>query len=166
MIGIYSNIVILRIAIGEFLTRDFEIPDKTRLSSGVERYKGAREGARGTCILDFVELCNLKMRLSRRTYDGAFHYGVNRGYEGRPIFGTEPDKVFFLALMKKGSGVYQDPYPSLPCNGQLLPFTAPAWLTQICIIELQDVKNRRTVPVYPSKSIYYAWLDSFIKAFW
>jgi putative transposase len=41
------------------------------------------------------------MRLPRRTYDGAFHHGMNRGYEGRPIFGAEPDKVFFLGLLKK-----------------------------------------------------------------
>ena len=26
---------------------------------------------------------------------------MNRGYEGRPIFGAEPDKVFFLGLLKK-----------------------------------------------------------------
>jgi REP element-mobilizing transposase RayT len=26
---------------------------------------------------------------------------MNRGYEGRPIFGPEPDKVFFLTLLKK-----------------------------------------------------------------
>jgi REP element-mobilizing transposase RayT len=41
------------------------------------------------------------MRLPRRTYEGAFHHGMNRGYEGRPIFGAEPDKVFFLGLLKK-----------------------------------------------------------------
>jgi len=41
------------------------------------------------------------MRLPRRTYDGAFHHGMNRGYEGRPIFRADLDKVFFLALLKK-----------------------------------------------------------------
>jgi REP element-mobilizing transposase RayT len=41
------------------------------------------------------------MRLPRRTYDGAFHHGMNRGYEGRPIFRFEEDKRAFLELLEK-----------------------------------------------------------------
>lgn len=41
------------------------------------------------------------MRLPRRTYDGAFHHAMNRGYEGRPIFRSAADKKFFLALLER-----------------------------------------------------------------
>ncbi len=41
------------------------------------------------------------MRLPRRTYEGAFHHAMNRGYGGRPIFGTKADKEFFLELLRK-----------------------------------------------------------------
>lgn len=43
----------------------------------------------------------LPVRLPRRTYDGAFHHGMNRGYEGRPIFQAKADKQFFLELLEK-----------------------------------------------------------------
>jgi REP element-mobilizing transposase RayT len=45
------------------------------------------------------------MRLPRRTYEGAFHHAMNRGYEGRPIFGTQADKAVFLDLLKKVQGL-------------------------------------------------------------
>jgi len=45
------------------------------------------------------------MRLPRRTYEGAFHHAMNRGYEGRPIFKTHADKAFFLDLLKKVVGL-------------------------------------------------------------
>ncbi|MCX6557798.1 MAG: transposase, partial [Candidatus Aminicenantes bacterium] len=35
----------------------------------------------------------------RRTYEGAFHHAMNRGYEGKPIFRSAADKKFFLALL-------------------------------------------------------------------
>ncbi len=38
------------------------------------------------------------------TYEGAVHHGMNRGYEGRPIFQQERDKLFFieqLSLVQK-----------------------------------------------------------------
>jgi putative transposase len=41
------------------------------------------------------------MRLPRRTYDGAFHHAMNRGYEGRPIFRAAADKKFFLTLLER-----------------------------------------------------------------
>ena len=37
--------------------------------------------------------------MPRRTFDGAFHHAMNRGYEGRPIFRSATDKKFFLALL-------------------------------------------------------------------
>jgi hypothetical protein len=43
------------------------------------------------------------MRLPRGTYAGAFHHGMNRGYEGGSIFGADLDKVFFL-----GSGIRKE----------------------------------------------------------
>ncbi len=41
------------------------------------------------------------MRTARRTYEGAFHHGMNRGYEGRPILRARSDKVVFLDLLEK-----------------------------------------------------------------
>jgi len=35
------------------------------------------------------------------TYDGAFHHGMNRGYEGRPIFEGDQAKHVFLELLEK-----------------------------------------------------------------
>lgn len=39
--------------------------------------------------------------MPRRTYEGAFHHAMNRGHEGRPIFGNKADKEVFLELIKK-----------------------------------------------------------------
>jgi hypothetical protein len=51
-------------------------------------------------VLVFLYLIKytVDMRLPRRTYDGAFHHAMNRGYEGRPIFGSAFDKEFILTF--------------------------------------------------------------------
>lgn len=41
------------------------------------------------------------MRMARRTYDGAFHHGMNRGYEGRQIFRDDLDRNKFLEILEK-----------------------------------------------------------------
>jgi len=41
------------------------------------------------------------MRLPRRTFQGAFHHAMNRGYEGRALFRDDADRIFFLDLLKK-----------------------------------------------------------------
>ena len=41
------------------------------------------------------------MRLSRRTFQGAFHHAMNRGYEGRPLFWDDADRIYFLDLLQK-----------------------------------------------------------------
>lgn len=38
------------------------------------------------------------------TYEGAIHHGMNRGYEGRPIFQHDQDKLFFI----KQLGIVQE----------------------------------------------------------
>jgi len=38
------------------------------------------------------------MRVARRTYQGAFHHGMNRRYEGRMIFRGERDQLAFLEI--------------------------------------------------------------------
>lgn len=39
------------------------------------------------------------MRRARVTYQGAFHHAMNRGFEGRPIFGDDHDKNTFVDLL-------------------------------------------------------------------
>lgn len=41
------------------------------------------------------------MRMARRTYNGAFHHGMNRGYEGRQIFRDDLDRNKFPELLEK-----------------------------------------------------------------
>ena len=41
------------------------------------------------------------MRSARRTFAGAFHHGMNRGYEGRAVFRDDQDKSLFLELLVK-----------------------------------------------------------------
>ena len=38
---------------------------------------------------------------ARITFDGAFHHGMNRGYEGRPVFEGDQSKHVFLELLEK-----------------------------------------------------------------
>ena len=38
---------------------------------------------------------------ARITFDGAFHHGMNRRYEGRPIFRGDQAKHVFLELLEK-----------------------------------------------------------------
>ena len=41
------------------------------------------------------------MRRARLTYQGAFHHGMNRGYDGRPIFSNIKEKAIFIELLAK-----------------------------------------------------------------
>ncbi|HDP94052.1 MAG TPA: hypothetical protein ENN40_01690 [Candidatus Aminicenantes bacterium] len=41
------------------------------------------------------------MRLPRRTFQGAFHHAMNRGYEGRVLFRDDGDRIFFVDILKK-----------------------------------------------------------------
>lgn len=45
------------------------------------------------------------MRRARATYEGAMHHGMNRGYEGRPIFKEKTDKEVFIDLLEKVQGL-------------------------------------------------------------
>jgi REP element-mobilizing transposase RayT len=41
------------------------------------------------------------MRTARRTYEGAYHHAMNRGYEKRPIFLDKDDRDRFVSLLEK-----------------------------------------------------------------
>ncbi|MBN1195937.1 MAG: transposase, partial [Candidatus Aminicenantes bacterium] len=45
------------------------------------------------------------MRLPRRTFQGAFHHAMNRGYEGRALLRDDADRIFFLELLRKIQGL-------------------------------------------------------------
>ncbi|MBN2344792.1 MAG: transposase [Candidatus Aminicenantes bacterium] len=47
------------------------------------------------------------MRLARRTFNGAFHHGMNRGYERRTIFRDERDRRAFLEILEKAQRLIQ-----------------------------------------------------------
>jgi REP element-mobilizing transposase RayT len=47
------------------------------------------------------------MRRARVTFLGAFHHGMNRGYEGRNIFEFDSDKEYFLGLMEECTRIYK-----------------------------------------------------------
>jgi REP element-mobilizing transposase RayT len=40
------------------------------------------------------------MRRARITYQGAYHHAMNRGHDGRSLFQDDPDREFFLDLVK------------------------------------------------------------------
>lgn len=40
------------------------------------------------------------MRRARITYQGAYHHAMNRGHDGRSLFQDDPDREFFLDLLK------------------------------------------------------------------
>jgi len=47
------------------------------------------------------------MRRARITYEGAFHHGMNRGYDGMAIFSKQKEKELFLELLTKSSKLLQ-----------------------------------------------------------